>query len=167
MSGRDWICHTPSTARTINQMMRTGPKIGPTLDVPLCCTVNRSARMTTVIGMTAPRNIGVATSRPSTAASDRLWASSPALMSSKVNSKKEFGAAVERGPLGRGLTFMTRRAKCGSAGPPGVSSLRSPADRRRPFRIWALIDNGAAPNVVAMGVEKDRVQRTAMQRWLE
>ena len=43
ISGWDWICHTPSTARTINQMMRTGPKIGPT-PTSLCAARRRTAR---------------------------------------------------------------------------------------------------------------------------
>jgi hypothetical protein len=79
--------------------------------------------------------------------------------------------AVESGPFGLGremwphLHGWPRLMRIGRS--PGVSSLRSPAARSRPFRIWALIDNGAAPNVVAMGVDKDCVQRTAMQRWLE
>jgi len=77
--------------------------------------------------------------------------------------------AVESGPFGLG-----REMRCHVHGSPSadrpvprVGSLRSPAARGRPFRIWALIDNGAAPNVVAMGVDKACVQRTAMQRGVE
>ena len=50
----------------------TGPNTAPMPPVPRCWTANRPIRMTTVIGTTSGRDVGVATSSPSTAESTEM-----------------------------------------------------------------------------------------------
>jgi hypothetical protein len=55
-----------------NQSSITGPNTAPMLAVPRLWTANRPIRIATVIGTTYGRNIGVATSSPSTALSTEI-----------------------------------------------------------------------------------------------
>ena len=62
----------PSTARTANQSIMTGPNTRPTRSVPRRWKENSRTRTTMVIGITARWRTGAATSKPSTADSTEI-----------------------------------------------------------------------------------------------